>query len=35
VEYVELSACPGFHLRFADAMFLAPLLSGESAASGR
>jgi len=35
VEYVELSARPGFHLRFADAMSLAPLVPGESAASGR
>jgi len=35
VEYVELSRRPDFHMRFADAMMLAPLLPGASKASGR
>jgi uncharacterized 2Fe-2S/4Fe-4S cluster protein (DUF4445 family) len=35
VEYVELSRRSDFHLRFADAMMLAPLLPGASEASGR
>jgi uncharacterized 2Fe-2S/4Fe-4S cluster protein (DUF4445 family) len=30
VEYVELSRTPDFHLRFADAMTLAPLLPGKT-----